>query len=329
MISRLPRILLVLIIFFGASRCWTSTADGAQVVDRIVAVVNDDIITLFDLNHALKPYIDEIEKTNYPKEMERKMLYKVREQGLNQLIDQKLTDQEIKRSNITVSEKDIDQRIEQIKAANFYTDEDMRAELAKNGLTMKDFRKQIKDQILRVKLINLEVKSKAVITSTDIKNYYDNHREKYGGKKKYHLRNILMKIPAYAGDKEKLEIKAKMNSIRTRLQAGESFAGLAAIYSAAPSADDGGDLGWFELDALAPQLKEVIKEMKAGEFTPVIDTDQGYQIFLVEEVAETPGKPLEAVSAEIERTLYEALVNAKFQAWLEDLRKQSHIKIIR
>lgn len=308
---------------------WPKPLECTEVVDRIVAVVNDDIITLFDLNHVLKPYVREIEKSSYPTETEQKMLYKVREEAINQLIEQKLTDQEIKRANITISEKDVDDRIEQIKAANFFTDEDMRAELAKNGLSMEEYRQQIKDQILRVKLINLEVKSKAVITTEDIKDYYDNHQDQYAGKEKYHLRNILITVPFYAGDKEKLEIKTKINSVLARLNAGESFATLAMTYSESSSAADGGDLGWFTLDSLSPQLKKIVKEMTAGEYTPVVDTDQGYQIFLVQDVAKTPGKSLDEVSSEIERNLYNDMINTKFQAWLEDLRKQSHIKIIR
>ena len=329
MIDYLTRSVFYFIVLFCVGFYWASPVESTEVVDRVVAVVNDDIITLFDLNHLLKPYVSEIEKSNYPIETEQKMLYKVREDVINQLIEQKLTDQEIKRANITISEKDVDDRIEQIKAANFFTDEDMRAELAKNGLTMEEYRQQTKDQILRIKLINLEVKSKAVITTEDIKNYYDNHQDQYAGKEKYHLRNILMKIPFFSADKEKLEIKTKMNSILTRLNAGESFATLAMIYSESSSAADGGDLGWFELDSLSPQLQKIIKKMTAGEFTSVVDTDQGYQIFFVQDIKKTPGKSLEEVSSEIERTLYTDIINTKFQAWLEDLRKHSHIRIIR
>ena len=84
-------------------------------MDRVVAVVNDDIIPLFELNQAVKPYVDRIEALGYSLEKKRKMLFKVREDILNQLIDKKLTDQEIKRSKITVSEKEVDSAIERFK----------------------------------------------------------------------------------------------------------------------------------------------------------------------------------------------------------------------
>jgi len=302
--------------------------ESAEIVDRIVAVVNDDIITLFELNRLFQPYADKIRARGYPLEKESKMLFKVREDILNQVIDQKITDQEIKRSKITISEKEIDRTIERIKEANYYTDEDLRAALVKDGLTMEEYRKQMKEQILRKRLVNLKVTSKIVITKEDIKSYYENHSDKYGGEKKYHLRNIIMKVSPLVDEKEKLEVKTRMDEVLAKLKTGQSFASMAMTYSES-LASEGGDLGLFGLDELSPQLQKAIKGMKAGEFTPVIDTDQGYQIFFVQEIVNTPGKPLEEVSPEIERILFNEIVDNKFQSWLEDLRKQSHIKIIK
>lgn len=304
-------------------------AESAEIVDRIVAVVNDDIITLFELNRSFKPYAEKIRVLGYPIDKERKMLFKVREDMLSRLIDQKIKDQEIKRFNITISEKEIDQTIERIKEANFYTDEDLRAALANDGLTMEEYREQIKEQILRTKLVNLKIKSKIVITEDDIKSYYENHQDKYGGKKKYHFRNIIMKVSPFADEKEKLEIKTKMDAILDKLNEGQSFETLAMTYSESSLAVEGGDLGLFGLDELSPQLQDTIKEMKTGEFTPVLDTDQGYQIFFIQEIVNTPGKSLEEVLPKIEKILYNEILEKKFLSWVEDLRKQSVIKIIK
>lgn len=303
-------------------------AESAEIVDRIVAVVNDDIITLFELNRSFKPYAEKIRALGYPIDKERKMLFKVREDMLSRLIDQKIKDQEIKRFNITISEKEIDQTIERIKEANFYTDEDLRAALAKDGLTMEEYRKQMKEQILRKRLVNLKVTSKIVITKEDVKSYYENHSDKYGGEKKYHLRNIIMKVSPLVDEKEKLEVKTRMDEVLAKLKAGQSFETMAMTYSES-LASEGGDLGLFGLYELLPQLQKAIKGIKAGEFTPVLDTEQGYQIFFVQEIVNTPEKPLEEVSPEIERILFNEIVDNKFQSWLEDLRKQSHIKIIK
>jgi len=304
-------------------------AESVEVVDRIVAVVNDDIITLLELNRSFKPYAERIRALGYSTDKERKMLFKVREDMLNQLIDQKIKDQEIKRFNIEISEKDIDQTIERIKEANFYTDEDLRAALAKDGLSLEEYRERIKEQILRTRLVNIKVKSKIVITKEDIKSYYENHQDKYSGKKKYHLYNIIIKDPLFADEKEKLKIKARMDSILKELNEGKSFETMANNYSKSSLGAEGGDLGLFGLDELSPQLQNIIKEMKAGEFTSVLDTDHGFQIFFVKEIVQNSGKPLEDVSPEIEEILFNEIVEKKYQSWLEDLRKQSVIKIIK
>jgi peptidyl-prolyl cis-trans isomerase SurA len=183
--------------------------------------------------------------------------------------------------------------------------------------------------LLRAKLVNREIKSKIVITNEDIKTYYDSHGEKYGGETKYHLRNILMVVSGLADAIEKRRVKEKMEAVHAKIKDGEPFENMVAAYSESPLASEGGDLGLFALDKLSPTLGEAVKDLKAGELTPVLDTEHGYQIFLVQEVIQTPVKPLEKVTPEIERILFDKIVDERFQAWLEELREHSHIKIIK
>ena len=220
-----------------------ANAKSGEIVDRIVAVVNDDVITLTELNALIKPYVEKIRTLGYAPDKEKALIFKVRDSMLQRLIDEKIEDQEIKRAKIEISDQQIDQAIERIKQTNYYTDEDLRAGLAKDGMTMKEYRDRIKEQILRARLVDLNVKSKVVITKEDIKAYYKKHLDKYGGKQKYHLRNIIMKVPDFADSKKRLEIKAKMDEIFEKLKAGQSFEDLAKKYSESSAASDGGDLG--------------------------------------------------------------------------------------
>ncbi len=320
-------IYLVFFCMFGFSII--VSAESAEVVDRIVAVVNNDIVVLSELDELFKPYAMRIRSLGYTSEKEREMLFRVREDILNQLIDRKLTDQEIKRYKIAVSEKEIDSTIERIKEASLYTDEELREALAGEGLTMEEYRKNMKEQILRTKLVNFEIKSRIVITKEDIKFYYETHSDKYSGKKKYHLRNIIMRISPLAKEAEKLAVFKKMETILSELKKGESFETMAGIYSESSLSARGGDLGLFEFDELSPQLQEAVKGMNAGEFTSVLDTDQGYQIFFIQEIIKTKGKPLEEASSEIEEKLFNEINDKKFQSWIENLHKRSHIKVIK
>jgi len=301
---------------------------GAEIVDRIVAQVNDDIITLYDLNRSIEPFVEKIKASGYPVEQERKVLYKVREDVLNDLIEDKLTDQEVRKSGITIGAKEVDNAIERVKELNYYTEEEFKVALAEDGMTLDDFKKDIKEQLLRAKLVNWEVKSKIVITKADIKAYYQQHLDKYGGKEAYHLRSIVKRIPPFADETEKQSILSQMESILKELSKGESFEVLARR-SSDFLASEGGDLGLFGIEDLSPQIQQAISGLREGEHTSIIDTDQGYQIFYLQEIVEIPGKSIESVSDEIETILFKEIVNQKFSEWVENIKKRSHIKIVK
>jgi len=303
-------------------------AADAVVVDRIVAVVNNDLITLFDLNQTFRPYEANIKALGYAPERERETLFKLRADLLNKLIESKLTDQVVKNNNIEVSEQAIDDALERLKEARSLTDEDLRAGLTQQGLTLEEFRKNLKQQLLRNNLVNREIKSKIVITEDEIKVYYDAHREKHAGELKYHIWNIFLRTPEYADESTKRLALEKMEAVITQLKQGRSFESLAAKDPASPMAPKGADLGLFKLDELSPELKKAVSGMKAGDFSPILKTDLGYQIIFVQKIVETESKSVDAVKSEIHETLYNEAVDNRFQTWIKDLRKRSHIKII-
>jgi peptidyl-prolyl cis-trans isomerase SurA len=319
---------MVMAFFIWVGVVGIATSHSAEIVDRIVAVVNDDIITLNDLNHALKPYSDRIKSMGQDARKESDVLAKLQTDILDRLIDQMLTDQEIKKARLEISDAEIDGAIERIKEKNLYSSEDFRKALAAEGTSLEEFRKNMKEQILRSRLVNREVKSKVVITDQDVKAYYEAHSEEYGRERKYHLRNIIMRLPRMVNDAEKRDVLKRMAEVLEKLNNGEPFENLARQYSESDLAAGGGDLGFFKLEVLSPQIQEALKGLRAGEFTPVLETDQGYQIFYVQEIRVMPGKPLAEVSAGIQEKLYAEIVEKKFKQWLEELRKRSHIKVI-
>jgi len=303
--------------------------DAAEVVDRIVAVVNDDIIRLVELNKAVAPFERQIRLMNLSPDKEHEAMYDKRIEVLNDLIDEKLADQEISRSRITVGMKEIDDAIERIKAMNYYTDEDIRRALSKSGISMDDYRNGIREQLLRNKLVNFKIKSNIIITPSDLQHYYDQHIDKYGPKSKYMLRNIIMPYPDGLDDESKKLIYARMETVREQLSNGASFEDTAKAFSEASNTEDGGKLGLFTMDELDENIQVAMSTVKPGEFSSIIETDQGYQILYIETIVETEERLLSEVEDEIRHTLYEESVNKKFKSWIEDLRKDAHIRIIR
>ena len=303
-------------------------AQDTILVDRIVAVVNNEIITLYDLNQKFTPYAKKIKALGYSAEKERKTLFKVRSDVLNQLIDHKLSNQQIEKYKLTVTEKEIDNALERMKASRHYTDEDIRAGLAQQGLTMEDLRKELKDQLLRRKLVNLEVKSKIVVTEEDIKSYFESHPEKYAGDKKYQLWNIYVTVSSAATDAEKRSALNKMQVVLDKLKQGNSFEALTSDEALASLQVKGGELGLFLIKELSPQLQSVVKDMKTGEFSSILDSGIGYQIIYVQKVIDTTIKNLAEAEKEIEDILFKELVDNKYREWLKELRSRSHIKVI-
>ena len=303
-------------------------AQEPEVIDRIVAVVNNDIITLYDLNRAFKPYENNIKALQYPPEKERQTLFQVRKDLLDQLIDSKLADQEIERAQITVSDRDIDMTIERLKEGRSFTDEELRQGLAAQGLTMTEYRKEIKEQILRTKLVNREVKSKIVITKDDIKAYYDSHQDEYALEKKYYLYNIFVRLSPGADTLEREDAQRQLADAVARLNQGLSFEDLVSQLKDSSSPVQGTDLGMYRLEELSEQLRGAVAKLKAGEFSKVVQTDFGPQIIYVQKIQQTSAKSLDEVESEIEEILYNESVDNRYQDWLEALRKRSLIKII-
>ena len=320
--------LLVACIVIDLTSSGTLGAQETEVVDRIVAVVNNEIITLYDLNRAFAPYAGNIRALKYPPEKERQTLFQVRQDILDQLIDSMLADQQGKRGQITVSQKEIDNTIERLKESRQFTDEQLRQGLASQGMTMEEYRKEIEEQLMRARLVNREVKSKIVITKEDIKDYYESHREQYAGAKKYHLWNLFIKVSSDSDDSERSVARNLMEANLVKLKQGQSFESLIDGLKNSPSAVQGTDLGLYRLEELSEQLRQVVKNMKAGEFSALLDSNFGYQIIYIQNVEETQAKPLEAVESEVEEKLYTESVDNKYQEWLEQLRARSHIRII-
>ena len=313
-------------------------SSGVKLIDRIVAVVNNDAITLVELNSAIQPYIEKLESSGYSPEKKNDIVYKLTGDMLNRMIERKLTDQEAKRVKITVSDKEVDNAIERLKQSQLMSQEELEKAIKDDGLSFADYREKIREEILRPKLINQSIKSKVVITDSDIKKYYEEHNQNFSGKKRYYLRNILLTSPDYSGsvdksgengsDTDREELKRRAEKIKQRLDAGEDFKTIATAESQAPNAPEGGDLGFFDWDILSDTIRNAVEPLKAGQHTGVIATDQGYQIFYVENIESQNLTSLDDVSKEISKKLYDDIVEKKFREWLDDLKKKSHIKIM-
>lgn len=299
----------------------------AELVDRIVAIVNDDIILQSDVEKAMAPMRARLKQQGYADARVDLVLHSEREAILEQMITDTLTDQQARRHGITVSDAEVDETIARIQQMNNVSEEDMARMLQLEGMTYEMYRDHLKEQLLRTRIVNREVKSRIVITDEAVRAYYEANRDRYAGQTEYHLRHILMRVTSLSPT-ERQQVRQEMERLHERLQQGEAFERLARRYSQADTAREGGDLGLYAGRLLAEPVREALQGLQAGQFTPVVETEQGYQLFYVEDVVHSGGRGLEEMKPEIQEKLYAEQVDERFDAWLAALRRRAHIQVV-
>lgn len=170
---------------------FTSVAEDLEVVDRIVAIVNDEIITYSMVAEAFVPYEKSLMEKGYPLDKEIELRFKIRSNLIQQLIDQEITNQAVKKAQISISDGEVDNYIERIKQTNSFTDEDLRKMLEKEGVQLEQYKKEIKNILLRNKLIQYEIKSRIVVTQKEIDDYYEKNKDKFPEKKKEEVSDLI------------------------------------------------------------------------------------------------------------------------------------------
>ena len=300
----------------------------AELVDRIVAVINDDIILQSEFDVAANLFRKSVQQQNPDVVVSNILTQDQKNVIINQMINDKLILQQVSQYGIKVNDEEVNSNIERIKSVRNLSDAAMLRMIELDGMTYEEFKTKIKDQLLQMRLVNRQVKSKVIITDAEVRAYYDANKEVYGGRAKYHLRQILVRTASSTADDEKRSTYSMIQSIYERLKSGENFSELAKVYSQSSSAKEGGDLGFFELRLLAPQIRAAISNLPKGGFTNIIESDQGYQILYVEDIETTQGQTFDDAVSAIEEKLYTERMEEKFQAWLTELRKKAHIQIM-
>ena len=305
----------------------TFSPSRAEVVDRIIAYVNDDIITLSELNERTNAFVAARRQNPFLRE-EEQSLEEIRRNILDLLINERLAAQEISRLKISVSDEEMAEAIGTILRENRLTQETLEAKLRQDGKTIEDLREQIKAGLEQKKLVNREVSSKTVITDEMIQAYYEDHIEEFERKERWRIQDIYLPFTPTDTPEERTHLRNVAKEILERLRMEGDFGSLAKRYSQGPGAEAGGDLGFFSKGELEPVLEAAIEALKPGEVSPDIETTRGIHIIKLTEVDKTPAKPLEEVAGTIRDSLYRREVDFRYREWLSGLRERSYVKIV-
>jgi peptidyl-prolyl cis-trans isomerase SurA len=315
-----PFFLVALVLLFGPQRV------SAEIFNRVVAIVNDDVITLYELNQRIREMTGSTAEDLRDRD-ERRYL-ETRRQILELMIDEKCAEEKVRELGIKIPPQQIDAAIETIKRRNRWTQEDLVAMLKKEGITHEEYRERIRTELERFELIDNQVKSKIIIREEQIAQYYEENQKDFSSEETVQLAGIFLIRKNPEDEKEFRELNIKGEDILGRLKNGEDFAALAKEFSQGPGANEGGDLGAFKADQLEPELRKALEGIEAGQFTDLIIKKNGIQIIKLIKKQKAQARPFEEVKDAIYAKLYQQEVNKRYMAWIRELRKETYTKII-
>ncbi len=293
---------------------------GADVIDKIVAVVNNEIITQREVDEVLMPAYEQY-RTVYSGQELIKKLEEARQEVMERVIEEKLILGEAKKANVEVTEPEIEAKIKEM-VGRFDSRKEMEKALLKQNLTLKDLRARYKEQIMSRKYVFQYVGASITVTPKEIQEYYDAHKKEFEIPEQIKMRNILIK-PSPDLPPERAAEAA--NDALKRLREGEDFGQVAAAVSSGPGASEGGVMGYVKRGDLMPEIDKVVFAMKVGELSDVIQTPAGYHIFKIEEKGESRQLELSDVRKDIDNIIFSDKIRVKLKELLIELKKRAYI----
>jgi peptidyl-prolyl cis-trans isomerase SurA len=297
---------------------------SGQVVEEIVAIVNNDIITL----SQYRQYHDQTYQA-LRAQLSGEEFDKAYSQAKEQILDTMITDllllQEAKKRQLSAGEE-VKNYIDRLKRENnIESDAQFRQVLLQQGVNYEQFVRQIEEGLLRQILVSIEVDRSIVIDEAEGVNYYRQNPQEFTDPEEYRLRAVYLSADTRTAG----ELESKKEGISVRIQAGEDFVTLASEAGDSPLKENQGDLGFMKKGELDPALEEAVAKLQTGEATPWVQAKNGWYILKLEEKKESRLKPFEEVRQEIYDKIFRERRVKKLTEYLKDLKAKNYIKILK
>ena len=301
-----------------------SRAASEDVTDRVVAVVNNDAITLGELQEGLAIWAQENRQavaSTDAEELAKKLLAN--------LIDQRVQLQEADREKIVVEDADVNEEMnDRLKRNGFATIADFERAARAQGVSMDAIKKRIRDALRVNKIIRRKVTLRISVIPQEVDEYLKDNREKLETGLSYHARHILVTPEAGESDQAWEAARIKTELLRTQLVAGADFAEVARQQSRdVGSAKDGGDLGTLKRGELAPDIETEILKLKSGEISKPYRSPLGYHLFRLESKDTLEGEGLQRARQQIEDILRRQKFETRLEAWLKEIKQRAVIEV--
>ena len=296
---------------------------NAGTVDRILAKINDEIITLSELRREMEPYRREI-MSKVPAAQQEQVLKETEERILNSLIEASLIYQRAIEMEYEANvEEDVTSYIQQIMRDNNFRDtEEFENALAQDGQSLKSFREAIEKQAVSQALVNDFINSRISLLTPEIERYYQNNQADFSSLEEVALSEIILDTAKGLSEAENLAAE-----ITDRFRRGESFATLAGQYSKGTTAGKGGEIGTYVIDKLNAEIRKALVGVEEGEISAPQKSAEGIIIYRVDVRKPAIVQPLDEVRDEIRNILYQQKRNPEYERFMTQLKEDAYIQI--
>ncbi len=272
---------LFLVVTALASTAFVFPAQAArvQLVDRIVAVVNNQAITA----SALDERVDQVRRQFARRGDSLPADDILRRQVLERLVAENVQAQRASDTGLRIDDDALNGAIQRIAQSNQMNESQFRAALEKDGMSWDSFRENIRREMLITRLRERDVDSRVVVTDAEVDNFLKNNPD-VGEGTELRLSHILLRAPEAASPEQLQALAQQAAQVRERILAGEDFAAVAAEVSNAPDALQGGDLGWRPPNAIPGLFAQAVQSMRPGDVSPVLRSAAGFHLFKFNEM---------------------------------------------
>lgn len=289
-----------------------SEPSTASVTDRIIAVVNTELIMLSELKAEVATEERRLQETYRGAELQRR-LRQVEYMGLTRMIERKLQLQTAKTKGVEVADDEVQRAALELKRQGEKIDE-----------SNPDDKKNIKEQLLLMRVVDREVRSGVMVTEAEIQRYYESHQNRFLMPDEYRISQILI----LRKPRETIEdARERAASVASALKQGADFAELALKYSDGPEATKGGNIGFVRQGELLPQIERALSTLDLGQITEPIETSDGWHIIKLDEKRLPQFRPFAEVKTEIQTLVFQQKTEDVYQAWLGDLKNKAFIEV--
>jgi parvulin-like peptidyl-prolyl isomerase len=305
------RAILVFAVLFALDTV-SPPVNSARLQDRIVAIVNSDLIMLSDVKRDLTTEQERLQTRYKGMELERR-LKSAEYVTLTKMIERKLQLQAAKTKGVEVTDQEVTQAVEELKKQG-----------DKNIVNDADSSTTVREELLLLRVVDREVRSVVMVVESDMRRYYQEHKERFAYPEEYQLSQIL--IRSRSADEIGIAT-GRGEGILAALKQGESFEDLALRFSEGPNAARGGRLGLVRQGELLPVIEQALAPLPIGGLTALIESQDGLHIIRVDDKKPRQFRPFEEVKTEIQTLVFQQKSEDQYQIWMAELKNKAYIDI--